>query len=117
MSVAGLSRTSSTVPGAMPRARRIDANQPEAVDYLRAVGWSVHITSMLGGGFPDFICARDEFTALVELKDGSKPPSARRLTPDEERFYALWQGVYIVATSGEDANKQLMRRMRSLMRP
>lgn len=29
---------------------------------------------------------------LVEIKDGSKPPSARRLTPDEEAFRNTWTG-------------------------
>ena len=30
----------------------------------------------------------------IEAKDGSKPPSARKLTPDEERFRMDWKGGY-----------------------
>jgi hypothetical protein len=35
---------------------------------------------------------------LVEVKDGAKRPSARKLTPDQERWHAEWDGapVYVV---------------------
>lgn len=89
------------------RPRRIDANQPEAVDYLRRAGYSVHITSALGGGFPDLVVARERFTALVELKDGRKSESQRRLTLPEQAFKNRWPGVCVTALSGEDAWKQL----------
>ncbi len=91
------------------RAKRIDANQPAAVDYLRSVGWRVFIASDFGRGFPDLVCARGRFTALVEIKDGSKPPSERKLTKPEQEFHDTWPGVCIVAISGEDAHKQLLR--------
>jgi hypothetical protein len=95
------------------RIRRIDANQPEAVDYLRRAGYGVFITSAVGGGFPDLVCARERFTALVELKDEQQPPSKRRLTLPEQAFRNTWPGVCITAISGEDAWKQLeLARMR-----
>jgi hypothetical protein len=35
---------------------------------------------------------------LVEVKDGAKPASARKLTPDEERWHQGWLGrVHVVA--------------------
>ncbi len=89
------------------RISRIDRNQPDIVRHLRANHWSVHITSTLRGGFPDAIAARDGFTAVVEIKDGGKPPSAQRLTLDEQSFKNSWQGVYIIATSPEDALMRL----------
>jgi len=89
------------------RVRRIDANQPDAVDYLRRAGYRVHITSALGGGFPDLVVARERFTAVVELKDERQPPSKQRLTLPEQAFKNSWPGAYVLATSGEDAWKQL----------
>jgi hypothetical protein len=92
------------------RPRRIDANQPEAVNHLRGAGYGVWITSPLGGGFPDLVVAHNVdrwFTALVEIKDGKKPPSGRRLTLPEQAFKNRWPGICITALSGEDALTQL----------
>ena len=78
------------------RARgRIDANQNEVVAALRAVGCNVAITSALGSGFVDLVVYRPAtgLLRLIELKDGSKPPSKRKLTPDEEEFarkFPVW---------------------------
>lgn len=89
------------------RPRRIDSNQPEVVKVLRFFGWRVAITSSLGDGFPDLVVSRHGFTALVEVKDGEKVPSARKLTRKEEKFKADWDGVLIEALSGYDAHRQL----------
>ena len=80
----------------MPRrAARIDNNQHEIVDALRAVGCNVAITSSLGSGFVDLVVFRPStgLLRLMEVKDGSKPPSRQRLTPDEEEFarkFPVW---------------------------
>lgn len=85
------------------RARRIDANQPAMVKFLRDRSISVAITASLGNGFPDLVIGLpNRITCLVEIKDGSKPPSARKLTPDEQAFHDGWQGeIAIVATLDE----------------
>lgn len=88
-------------------ARRIDANQGTVVSYLRALGWDVFITSTLGRGFPDLVVGRPGFTCVVEVKDGDKPPSRRRLTEDEVKFRDWWRGHYVLAEGPEDAARQL----------
>lgn len=89
------------------RAKRKDANHNEIAEYLQERGWAVHDTSGLGFGFPDALVGKPEFCCVVEIKDGSKPPSARKLTPDEQRFKDNWTGPYVLAESPEDAAKQL----------
>lgn len=88
----------------MRRAGRIDANQGLIVAALRKVGASVAITSGAGNGLPDLLVGFRGETYLLEVKDGTKAPSAKRLTPDEAYFVAHWTGrpVVIVETP-EDA--------------
>lgn len=72
--------------------RRTDANQNEIVDGLRALGATVHVTSNVGDGFPDIVVGFRGYNWLFEIKDGNKPPSKRRLTPDERKFLQTWKG-------------------------
>jgi hypothetical protein len=91
----------------MPRrARRVDANQPAIVEALRSVGWHVEVTSHAGEGFPDLTAAKGGRVVLIEVKDGRKPPSARKLTDDERKVHAAFKakGVDVaVVESIEDA--------------
>ena len=85
------------------RAKKIDANQNEVVAALRKIpGCSVAITSMVGQGFPDLVVGYKYRNYLIELKDGKKPPSARKLTPDEQKFFSTWQGEVWVCNSLDD---------------
>ena len=78
---------------------RVDANQPELVSQLRSIpGVKVAITSSLGGGFPDLVIGYRGVNYFVELKDGDKPPSKRKLTSDEKRWHKMWDGYGQVAT-------------------
>lgn len=74
------------------RGKRIDANQNEVVSALRKLGFSVAITSMVGKGFPDLVVGKNGINWLFELKDGSKAPSQKKLTPDEQKFFDGWRG-------------------------
>jgi Holliday junction resolvase len=91
----------------MRRAAKTDANQQQVVKDLRKLGFSVAVTSSLGKGFPDLVLGKANKNYLVELKDGNKPPSARKLTPDEEVFIDGWRGKVIVAISTEDILNQI----------
>ena len=85
----------------MRRASRIDENQTEIVKALRKHGISVIVISNAGNGAPDLICGgiagsrttkyyRE--TELLEVKDGSKFPSQRQLTPKEKKVHDEWKG-------------------------
>lgn len=87
----------------MRRAARTDAVQAEIVAALRAVGASVWVTSAVGGGFPDLVIGFRGQSFLLEVKDGAKPPSARRLTPDEQAWHAAWRGQVAVVCSVAEA--------------
>jgi len=93
----------------MRRAAKIDANQKQIVKSLRQLpGVSVAITSQLGEGFVDIIVGRKGFNWLIELKDGSKPPSARKLTEDEQEFFDNWTGQIAVCNSFEEVFNLIM---------
>lgn len=92
------------------RIRKVDKNQPAIVKRFRDHGCTVCILSSVGNGIPDILISKVinrakglyPWSALVEIKDGSKPPSARKLTPDEQAFHDKWQGeIYVISTLEE----------------
>jgi hypothetical protein len=87
----------------MRRAPRKDANHAEVVAALRAAGVWVCDTAGVGNGFPDLLVwARGRFH-LLEVKDGRKPASQRKLTPDEVAWIRNCPGVVHVVCCAEDA--------------
>lgn len=87
----------------MGYAKRIDRNQNEIVKILRQLGCSVYVTSGVGDGFTDIVFGLCGFNFLGEIKDGSKPPSARKLTPKEQKFHDEWKGQVCILESIEQA--------------
>lgn len=87
----------------MKRAPRLDGNHAEIVQALRSAGIAVKSLAAVGGGLPDLLVAFRETTCLLEVKDGSKPPSERALTAAEAEFFATWPGKVFVVTSAEEA--------------
>jgi Holliday junction resolvase len=71
----------------MRRKARTDTNHAEISQAFRQLGWSVVDCSRAGSGFPDLLVAKNGVMKLVEVKDGLKPPSARKLTEDEAAFH------------------------------
>lgn len=85
------------------RAAKIDANQNEIVDALRKIGCSVQILSSVGKGCPDLICGFNGLNLFIEIKDGGKPPSARKLTPDQLVWHNKWNGQVVVVSTIDEA--------------
>ena len=84
-------------------ARRVDANQDAIVQTLRACGAYVRVITM-GDGVPDLLVGSRGYTLLLEVKDGRKPPSARELTPAEQKFFDEWTGgMLVVVESAQEA--------------
>ncbi|VXB24233.1 conserved hypothetical protein [Burkholderia sp. 8Y] len=93
----------------MRRAARVDANQPEIVAALRKVGASVTPIHAVGQGCPDLLVGFRGRTLVLEVKDGSKPPSARKLTDDEAVWFGNWKGEAYVVETPEQAIEYLTR--------
>ncbi len=87
----------------MRLAANIDANQPDIVKSLRAAGASVTILSGVGHGVPDLLIGIRNVTTVFEIKDGSKVPSRRKLTDDEQKWHAEWRGSKYIVESVEQA--------------
>ena len=89
----------------MRRRARIDANQTEVVQALRKIGAMVAVTARLGNGFPDLAVAYRGKWFLMEVKDGTLAPSARKLTDEEKKFHAEYakQAPVYVVDSVDDA--------------
>ncbi len=89
----------------MRRIAKVDDNQQEIVLELRKHGICVQHLHQLGKGTPDLLLGYRGKNFLVELKDGRKAPSKRRLTPDELHWHESWRGQVAVAESVEDILK------------
>lgn len=87
----------------MRRAAKTDDNQAEIVAALRKIGASVQPLHAVGQGCPDLLVGWRGITSLLEVKDGKKPPSARKLTPDQEKWHAAWMGQVTVVETVEQA--------------
>ena len=84
------------------KAAKVDANQPQIVEEFRKRGCQVFHTHQIGKGFPDIAVKCGDRLVLVEIKDGAKPPSARKLTPAEKVFHDAWAGVVEIVETLDD---------------
>ena len=74
----------------MRRASKVDANQAEIVKALRLAGAHVQSLAALGDGVPDILMLWKDKLTLLEIKDGKKSPSRRRLTEPQEAWHRDW---------------------------
>lgn len=70
---------------------------------LRQLGCTVQDLASVGGGCPDILVGFRGRNLCLEIKDGSKPPSARTLTPEQRVWHHEWRGQVLVVESEEQA--------------
>ncbi len=87
----------------MRRAAKVDANQAEIVQALRQIGAVVQSLAAVGQGCPDLLVLHRNKLHLLEVKDGNKPPSAQKLTPDQVEWHRVWAGHVVVVNSVDSA--------------
>jgi hypothetical protein len=89
----------------MRRAAKVDANQSTIIKALRSVGAFVQPLHTIGQGCPDLLVGYRGKWSLIELKDGSKSPSQRKLTEEEQEWHekAVSRAPVFIAESAEDA--------------
>jgi hypothetical protein len=90
------------------RAARVDENQKAITAALRAIGATVQPIHAIGRGTPDLLVGWQKINALLEIKDGSKPASARQLTDDEAQWIAAWRGSVRIVESVEQAVRAVL---------
>ena len=85
------------------RHKRKDSNHREIIDFFRKCGAIVDDVSDLAGLGYDCVVHYAKTIVLCEIKDGAKPPSARRLTESEEAAQARHGSKFAVIESIEQA--------------
>lgn len=92
----------------MRRAAKVDANQAEIVAALRAIGCTVQPLHAVGQGCPDLLCGFRGINHILEIKDGKKPASRRKLTADQVDWHGGWKGRVVVVSSIDEAIAAVM---------
>lgn len=102
----------------MPRrAAKVDDNQREVVVALRNIGCSVTLLHAVGEGCPDILVGFRQQNMLMEIKDGKKPPSARKLTAAQQDWHAKWRGKAHVVSSVDHAIDVVMTETSTVQLP
>ena len=90
------------------RAARIDANHEQVVLALRTAGATVQSLAATGKGVPDLLVGFQGKTLLMEIKDGRKAPSERRLTEDQLKWHGAWRGGPLAIVDSPDAALRIL---------
>lgn len=82
-------------------AARVDENHSEIVAAFEKLGCSVLDIHQLKR-CADILVSKNKRTVIVEIKDGKKSKSRRKLTKGEMEFFASWQGESAIVESIDD---------------
>ncbi len=92
-------------------AARVDDNQAEVVAALRKAGATVQSLAEVGRGCPDLLVGFAGKTSLMEIKDGSKVASARKLTPAQQVWHGAWTGGTLSVVSDIESALRVLKVM------
>lgn len=84
---------------------KTDHNQDELAEAFRGLGWSVLLIHRIKNACDLMIAKQFHHgivTVAVEVKNGSLPPSGRKLSDGEIKFRDNWQGHWRLAESIDD---------------
>ena len=79
-------------------AAKVDDNQGEIVEALRAIGASVLVLSRVGMGCADLAVGFRGLTYFLEIKNDKGT-----LTPAEQEFMEQWNGHYAIVRTPDEA--------------
>lgn len=97
------------------RAGRIDGNQREVVEALRAAGMGVIVASRMGNGFPDLIVGCDGLNVLVEVKNPRTDYGRKGLNGNQKRFAETLGVEILIVHSGAEAVERVREYVRRKM--
>lgn len=102
----------------MRKRGRVDDNHQSIIKRFRQHGATVVSLASLGKGVPDALVGVAApgypfggINYLIEIKDGDKTQSRRKLTPDELKFAGDWRGPLALIETEDDVD-DLMARIR-----
>lgn len=95
----------------MRRQARTDSNQADLIEYMRMLGATWQPTHTVPGAL-DGILGIYGIDQRVEIKDGDKFPSKRKLTELESKTFNEWKGRKPVVVETRDDVRNLLAKMR-----
>jgi len=82
-------------------AARVDDNHTTIVAYFRKFGCAVFDVHAISNGC-DLFVSKNMKTFAIEIKDGSKSASEKKLTAGEQKFKDKWLGNYMIVENLSD---------------
>ena len=89
----------------MRKHGKVDGNQNEIVEALRACGVSVESLAAVGGGVPDLLCGHAGENWLIEVK-----MPGEGFTPKQKPWHRDWRGKAHIAYDIKQAIDIVLRR-------
>ena len=83
------------------KRKRKDSNHNQITKCFEKMGWEVLDIHNLKK-CADIIIGKSAINIFIEIKDGDKSPSARKLTEGEEEFHDRWPNNVIIIQSEND---------------